>query len=195
MEFRSRLRGFTLIELLVVIAIIGILAAIVTTQLAGAQVKARNTRAQNDVSEMSKGMELFKADDNNSSNAVVAAYVAGGSASAVTDTLAGGASGVTCSTSPAYATAGGATGTICFMFQGTQNVATFVYGTHLGSVQGGYTYSYGTDMGSATAAFATTSGSNYLIGTNIKVSGGSDTYAWVVNGASATGATLPSSPW
>jgi len=41
--------AFTLIELLVVIAIIGILSALVVTQLGASQIKARNATAQSDI--------------------------------------------------------------------------------------------------------------------------------------------------
>ena len=53
-------KGFTLIELLVVIAIIGILATLVITQVASAQVRARNSQAQSDISQAGKGVETFK---------------------------------------------------------------------------------------------------------------------------------------
>ncbi len=58
-----RRRGFTLIELLVVIAIIGILSTLVVTQLNSARIRARNSQAKNDISEMGKSADLFKNDD------------------------------------------------------------------------------------------------------------------------------------
>ena len=193
MELRSRLRGFTLIELLVVIAIIGILAAIVTTQLAGAQVKARNTRAQNDISEMSKGMSLFMADDNNASNAVITAFSA--AAATPASNTVGGASAVTCAASPTY----DAANAICYMFRGSQNTSagSLQYGTHLGGTQGGYTYTYTSGNGSNgnTAVFAATTPTQYIIGTNtVAVGSTAAGYSWVQNGASSSGASLPTTP-
>lgn len=66
-------KGFTLIELLVVIAIIGILATIVTLQVAGAQVKSRNSRAQSDISQAGKAIELYKT--NQETSGLIAADV------------------------------------------------------------------------------------------------------------------------
>ena len=53
-------KGFTLIELLVVIAIIGILATLVITQVASAQVRARNSQAMSDISQAGKSVETFR---------------------------------------------------------------------------------------------------------------------------------------
>lgn len=64
-------RGFTLIELLVVISIIAILATLVFTQLGGARVRARNSAAKSDVTEMGKAVELFKTDDANASELAI----------------------------------------------------------------------------------------------------------------------------
>ena len=55
--------AFTLIELLVVIAIIGILSALVVTQLGASQIKARNATAQSDIAEMEKAVESFRIED------------------------------------------------------------------------------------------------------------------------------------
>lgn len=57
-------KGFTLIELLVVIAIIGILATLVITQVAGAQVRARNSQAKSNVNEIGKAVELRRTNNN-----------------------------------------------------------------------------------------------------------------------------------
>ncbi len=51
-------RGFTLIELLVVIAIIAILAVVGIALFSGAQSKARDTKRVQDITAMSKAMEI-----------------------------------------------------------------------------------------------------------------------------------------
>ena len=86
MEYR---RGFTLIELLVVIAIIGILATLVIGQLAGAQVKARNGNAQNDMGEARTAIAGFKGIGDNTNLAVIDPVIPGTSptAAATTATL------------------------------------------------------------------------------------------------------------
>lgn len=60
---QQRRPAFTLIELLVVISIIGILAALVVTQLGDSRRKARNAQAQSDIVEMGKAVESFRNDD------------------------------------------------------------------------------------------------------------------------------------
>lgn len=57
-----RRKGFTLIELLVVIAIIGILAALIITSLAGAQLRARDTQIKNNVRSLSTALEQYYTD-------------------------------------------------------------------------------------------------------------------------------------
>ncbi|MEI6222461.1 MAG: type II secretion system protein [bacterium] len=56
-------QGFTLIELLVVLAIIGILAALILSNLATARKKARDTKRKSDAKALSNALELW-ADDN-----------------------------------------------------------------------------------------------------------------------------------
>lgn len=62
----SKQKGFTLIELLVVIAIIGLLASVVLVALNGARSKARDTKRLAEISQLSKAMELYAADNNGS---------------------------------------------------------------------------------------------------------------------------------
>lgn len=56
-------RGFTIVELLVVIVVIGILAALVTVSVSGAQAKARNMKRITDIKSVAKAIELYKADN------------------------------------------------------------------------------------------------------------------------------------
>lgn len=62
MNPRSLARGFTLIELMVVIAIIGLLTAIVVTQLGAARNKERDGQRLTNIKELSKALELYLAD-------------------------------------------------------------------------------------------------------------------------------------
>jgi type II secretion system protein G len=54
-----RAKGFTLIELLVIIIILGFLLALVAVAYNGTQADARDSRRQNDIAEITKGLELF----------------------------------------------------------------------------------------------------------------------------------------
>ena len=52
-------RGFTLIELLIVIAIIGVLTALVTTNLQGARSRARDARRKSDLHAIEQSLRLY----------------------------------------------------------------------------------------------------------------------------------------
>jgi type II secretion system protein G len=56
-------KGFTLVELLIVIVIIGILVSISIVAYNGSQGRARDSLRQNDISELSKGLELYYLDN------------------------------------------------------------------------------------------------------------------------------------
>lgn len=55
-------RGFTLIELLVVVAIIGILAALIMTNLIGIRQRARDAQRKSDVRQIQSAVELYRSD-------------------------------------------------------------------------------------------------------------------------------------
>ena len=87
---RRAASAFTLVELLLVIAIIGILAAIVVTQVGSVRIKARNSEARSNIVGMSKSVELFR--NNNSDNiltAITSGTATGGTYNAINngDTL------------------------------------------------------------------------------------------------------------
>lgn len=52
-------KGFTLIELLIVVAIIGILTALVTTNLQGVRERARDTRRKSDLRTIQQSLRLY----------------------------------------------------------------------------------------------------------------------------------------
>lgn len=56
-------KGFTLIELLIVIAIIGILAALVLTNLNSARERARDVRRKSDLDGIAKSLRLYYSDN------------------------------------------------------------------------------------------------------------------------------------
>lgn len=56
-------RGYTLIELLIVIAIIGILTAILTTNLQSVRARARDTRRKQDLSTIQQALRLYYHDN------------------------------------------------------------------------------------------------------------------------------------
>lgn len=60
---KNVVKGFTLIELLVVIAVIGLLASIVLVSLGRSRAKARDSRRQADVRQLSTAMELYYGDN------------------------------------------------------------------------------------------------------------------------------------
>ena len=52
-------KGFTLIELLIVIAIVGIMTALVTTNLQSARSRARDTRRKSDLRAIEQSLRLY----------------------------------------------------------------------------------------------------------------------------------------
>lgn len=54
-------KGFTLIELLVVISILGLLAALVVSNMSGVRERARDAQRKSDLKEVQKALEMYKA--------------------------------------------------------------------------------------------------------------------------------------
>jgi general secretion pathway protein G len=63
MMTKTRSKGFTLIEVMVVVAILGILAAIVMTNVVGKDDQARVTAAKTGLAQISNALEMYKLDN------------------------------------------------------------------------------------------------------------------------------------
>jgi general secretion pathway protein G len=59
----ARQRGFTLIEIMVVVVIIGLLTAVVTTQVMGRVDDARVNKARQDIQALGTALELYRLDN------------------------------------------------------------------------------------------------------------------------------------
>lgn len=75
---KIRRKGFTLVELLVVIVVLGILVSISVVAYNGTQGRARDSRRQNDISEIAKALEVYYAVNHD--------YPTSGGATATTNT-------------------------------------------------------------------------------------------------------------
>lgn len=62
-SFAKKSAGFTLIEVMVVVAILGILAAIVMTNVVGKDEQARITAAKAGIAQVSNALEMYKLDN------------------------------------------------------------------------------------------------------------------------------------
>jgi general secretion pathway protein G len=60
---RSRQRGFTLIEIMVVVVIIGLLTAVVTTQVMGRVDDARVNKVQQDIKALELALQMYRLDN------------------------------------------------------------------------------------------------------------------------------------
>lgn len=55
-------KGFTLVELLVVVAIIGVLSALIMTNLVGIRQRARDAQRKSDMRQIQSSLELYRSD-------------------------------------------------------------------------------------------------------------------------------------
>ena len=185
--------GFTLIELLVVIAIIGILATLVITQVAGAQVRSRNARAQSDIAEAGKGVEQWKINQFSDNAYATANY---NTTTTSTVALNGSATPTISKVNINFGTANGV-GAIALsgLFTGTEGATA--YGTNIAKTPStSYTYGY------ITAGATTAAASSYCVGTNLASGSGVNvaTGFAIQNGSSLTtigggSATAPYIVW
>ncbi len=180
-------RGFTLIELLVVIAIIGILATLVITQLAGAQVRARNSSAKSDITEAGKSIETWKTTQNIDN---------------VFNGVAPSAANTASTTLTASANAGGFT----TLFSNTAAVVGTSYAGYplvLGKTPGSkevYSYVTSTVQGVPALTIASAGSVSYCIATSVESGGTVTDTTFIINdgtsksGAAATPAFLAAPP-
>ena len=192
----TRQRGFTLIELLVVIAIIGILATLVITQLTVARVKARNSTAQNDISEGGKAIETFRADDVAANRVVDSGKATVGG---VNNTLFT----APAATMQAAVVNGDTThADINYTFNGVFNVASGTYSLDLNKTPNNtYTYTYisclkftGTypgSIGTSGSQANTTNSTGYIFYSNLDQTNGSGAAVdfWATNSSAGGGGT------
>lgn len=60
---KKTINGFTIVELLIVIVVIAILASISVVAYTGIQGRARDSKRRNDISQIARALELYKADN------------------------------------------------------------------------------------------------------------------------------------